>query len=208
MSIYRAAATVRQGGVIAYPTEGVYGLGCAPACRQAVLRIKRLKRRPAQLGLILVAADLAQLRGYIRMPPGAAGARVRAAWPGPVSWVLPAGPAAPAWIRGPGGSVAARVSAYSLVRALCPAGGPSGFHQCQPARSPPGTERRPGARLLPAPGLRACRSPGGVAGPHRAARRAHRRGAAPTSRAPGCGGGSVIAAQHIRKPQHPHKSPT
>lgn len=137
LSICRAAAAVQRGGVIAYPTEGVYGLGCAPSCKQAVLRIKWLKHRPARLGLILVAADPAQLRGYARIPPGKAGARVRASWPGPVSWVLPAGPTAPTWIKGPDGGVAARISAHPLVQMLCRQAGPLVSTSANPHGMPP-----------------------------------------------------------------------
>ena len=56
---------VQRGGVIAYPTEAVYGLGCDPAQLAAVQRVLTLKQRPAHKGLILIAADFDQLAPYL-----------------------------------------------------------------------------------------------------------------------------------------------
>ena len=60
-----AIQAVRVGGVIAYPTEAVYGLGCNPNDLGAVQRVLELKQRPADKGLILIAADLAQVLPYL-----------------------------------------------------------------------------------------------------------------------------------------------
>jgi L-threonylcarbamoyladenylate synthase len=60
-----AVKCLRNGGVIAYPTEAVYGLGCDPANVFAVQKILDLKQRPIEKGLILIAADIAQLARYI-----------------------------------------------------------------------------------------------------------------------------------------------
>ena len=68
--IGRAARAIRAGGIIAYPTESCYGLGCDPLNRAAVLRLLKLKRRPAAKGLILIAYDRAQLRHFARELPG------------------------------------------------------------------------------------------------------------------------------------------
>ena len=63
--IEAAAALLREGGVLAYPTEGVYGLGCDPDNRVAFDRIFAMKRRPPQQGVLLIAADFGQVRDWI-----------------------------------------------------------------------------------------------------------------------------------------------
>ena len=120
-----AAETVRRGGVIAYPTEGVWGLGCDPRNEQAVMRILAIKQREVEKGLILIAADEAQLAPFVSME--ALGdeqrAAVRAAWPGAATWIVPASATAPRWITGSHDGIAVRVSAHAPVIALCNAFG-------------------------------------------------------------------------------------
>ena len=89
-SLARAAAAVAAGGIIAYPTEAVYGLGCDPARLDAVERLIRLKGRDAGKGLILVAAGWRQLDPYLAPLPPALRRTVEATWPGPNTWILPA----------------------------------------------------------------------------------------------------------------------
>lgn len=120
----RAVRAVTAGGVIAYPTEAVYGLGCDPLHAEAVGRILEIKRRSWRRGLILVAADPSQLEPYVRYPTRRIRARVAASWPGPHTWVLPAGPLAPPWIRGARRTIAVRVSAHPPVCALTALTGP------------------------------------------------------------------------------------
>jgi L-threonylcarbamoyladenylate synthase len=60
-----AAALLRDGGVLAYPTEAVFGLGCDPHDRAAFERVFALKQRPATQGVLLIAADFAQIERYI-----------------------------------------------------------------------------------------------------------------------------------------------
>lgn len=112
---------LRQQQVIAYPTEAVFGLGCDPGSESAVQALLALKQRPWQKGLILVAADYAQLTDYIDDDAldDAARARIFASWPGPVTWVIPARPTTPRWLTGQYPSLAVRVSAFEPVRRLC-----------------------------------------------------------------------------------------
>lgn len=127
LSIDQAAARLKTGGVIAYPTEAVWGLGCDPFDEAATMRLLAIKQRPVEKGLILIAADLAQLQPLLDLPavPEARLAEVLASWPGPHTWVLPAGAAAPRWITGAHPGIAVRVSAHPTVAALCRAfGGP------------------------------------------------------------------------------------
>ena len=117
MSLARAAAIVRAGGIVAYPTEAVYGLGCDPRQRRAVLRILRMKRRPAFKGLIVIAARAEQLAPFI--DSAALPAHVRASWPGPHTWLLPARARVPFWLRGRHRTLAVRVSAQRHAAQLC-----------------------------------------------------------------------------------------
>lgn len=118
-----AVAALRAGGVIAYPTEAVWGLGCDPRDEAATLRLLALKIREVDKGLILIAADEAQLTPFIDMAALDQIQRdtVRASWPGPHTWIVPASPAAPRWITGAHAGIAVRVSAHPLVVALCKA---------------------------------------------------------------------------------------
>lgn len=119
----QAARTVQAGGVIAYPTEAVYGLGCNPLDADAVLQILDLKQRPAEKGLILIAADLQQLLPYLQPLSAALRRKVEATWPGPVTWLLPARAETPWWLRGTHDTLAVRVTAHPLAAALCRACG-------------------------------------------------------------------------------------
>jgi L-threonylcarbamoyladenylate synthase len=123
LALRRAARVVRSGGVIAYPTEAVFGLGCDPRARAAVARILAIKRRSWRKGLILIGADWTQLERYAELPPEPRRGEVLATWPGPHTWVLDARPGAPRWITGGRPSVAVRVTAHPLARELCLAAG-------------------------------------------------------------------------------------
>ena len=127
LDLAAAVGRLRAGAVIAYPTEGVWGLGCDPFDEAAVHRLLAIKQRPVEKGMILIAGDVAQLDGIVdwdRLSPERAAA-VGASWPGAHTWVVPASPQVPPWITGSHDSVAVRVSAYPPVVALCAAfGGP------------------------------------------------------------------------------------
>jgi L-threonylcarbamoyladenylate synthase len=117
--VARAARIARAGGVIAYPTEAVFGLGCLPRDRKAVMRLLAIKRRSWQKGLILVAADFRELEPYVLLPPEPRRSEILATWPGPNTWVLDARADAPRWITGGRASVAVRVTAHPLAAELC-----------------------------------------------------------------------------------------
>ncbi|MCL7715439.1 Sua5/YciO/YrdC/YwlC family protein [Stenotrophomonas mori] len=135
---------LREGGVIAYPTEAVWGLGCDPGNEAAVMRLLALKQRPVGKGLILVAAEVAQLDGWVRLDALTAERRaaVLQSWPGAHTWVVPAGPRAPRWITGAHDGIAVRVSAHPQVCALCRAwGGPLVSTSANLAGQPPARTR-------------------------------------------------------------------
>ena len=123
-TLRRAARILRAGGVVAYPTEAVYGIGCDPWDPEAVARILRLKRRPTAKGLIVIAAEPAQLAGLVET--SAAGwVQACASWPGFVTWVLAAARSAPPWLTADRGTLAVRITAHPVAASLCRAfGGP------------------------------------------------------------------------------------
>lgn len=120
-AVQQAVTRLQHGGVIAYPTEAVYGLGCDPDNQQAVMALLALKQRPVEKGLILIAANYEQLYPYVD-DSAISPARMKeifASWPGHVSWVLPAKAETPRWLTGQFDSIAVRVSAHPVVQQLC-----------------------------------------------------------------------------------------
>lgn len=137
------ADTVRRGGVVAYPTEAVFGLGCDPFNEAAVQRVYRLKRRAATQGFLLIAANEAQLDPFVNWAQltAKALADVRATWPGPHTWVLPRAATAPAGVTGAHQGIAVRITAHGPAAELCLAVGgalvstSANLHGQPPARS-------------------------------------------------------------------------
>jgi L-threonylcarbamoyladenylate synthase len=120
-----AAALLRGGGVLAYPTEAVFGLGCDPHDQAAFERLFALKQRPATQGVLLIAADFAQVERYIELAavPSEVLQQVRASWPGPHTWIFPRSADVPSWVAGAHAGVALRVTAHEPAAALCRAFG-------------------------------------------------------------------------------------
>ncbi len=108
-----------RGGLIAYPTESCYGLGCDPRNRVAVQRLLRLKRRPQAKGLILIASSLRQLVPFIAPLTPQQIEKTRPTWPGPHTWLMPAAENCPSWLTGKHHSVAVRVTAHRGAAQLC-----------------------------------------------------------------------------------------
>ncbi len=108
-----------HGGIMAYPTEGVWGLGCLPGNESGVRRILQLKQRPEAKGLILVAANMLQLADYLDGLTSSQLARLAESWPGPITWLIPHNGAAPDWVVGDHDTLAIRVSAHPAVQNIC-----------------------------------------------------------------------------------------
>ena len=120
-SIVDAAVFLHAGGVLAYPTEAVFGLGCDPHDRDALERLFALKERPATQGVLLIAADVGQVMPYIdisRVPDAVMG-QVLDSWPGPNTWVFPRSDLVPDWVAGGHEGIALRVTAHEPTAALC-----------------------------------------------------------------------------------------
>jgi L-threonylcarbamoyladenylate synthase len=119
--IRRLRVFLKRGGVIAYPTESCYGIGCDPANRRAVQRILKLKRRPQRKGLILVGSDVSQFRRYLAPIADDLRARLHEWWPGPTTLLLPAARHCPRWLTGRHDTLAVRVTAHQETARLCSA---------------------------------------------------------------------------------------
>ncbi|WP_196159016.1 L-threonylcarbamoyladenylate synthase [Reinekea sp. G2M2-21] len=116
-----AASIVMDGGVIAYPTEGVFGLGCDPFNADAVGRILAIKKRPVDKGLIIIAHNVAQIRPYLAALSDSQWQTLEASWPGPNTWVIPHNGSLPDWVTGGRPTIAVRVTAHPVAAALCAA---------------------------------------------------------------------------------------
>ncbi|WP_446831236.1 L-threonylcarbamoyladenylate synthase [Candidatus Foliamicus sp.] len=115
--VARAAAILRDGGVIAYPTESVYGLGCLPENERAVERILALKDRQRSLGVILIAAEWEQFDGWANALAAEPKSRELLRSRG-VTWIVSADPKVPDWITGAHATIAIRRSLHPLAAEL------------------------------------------------------------------------------------------
>ena len=143
-----AARVVREGGVIAYPTEAVWGLGCDPWNEDAVYRLLALKARPVEKGLIVVAANIHQLDFLLEDLPDVWLDRLAGTWPGPNTWLVPHQERLPEWVTGVHDSVAVRVTDHPLVQELCHLTGPLISTSANPAGRP-AAHAAAGGAILP-----------------------------------------------------------
>jgi L-threonylcarbamoyladenylate synthase len=134
-----AAAALRAGGMVAYPTETFYALGALLGCAPALARLAQAKLRPAGKPIPLIAADLEMLGAAVaRFEPLALRLAERF-WPGPLTLVLPASMGLPAEVAA-GGTVGVRVPGSPLARQLCRlAGGPITSTSANLSGTPPVT---------------------------------------------------------------------
>lgn len=114
-----AVAVLKRGGIIAYPTEAVFGLGCDPDDDAALARLLSLKQRPAEKGLIIIAASIEQLQPYIEPLSEEQKQKLQATWPGRVTWLLPVKEQVSRLLVGQHDSIAARVTAHPVASELC-----------------------------------------------------------------------------------------
>ncbi|CAM2967818.1 L-threonylcarbamoyladenylate synthase [Vibrio rarus] len=121
MQIDQAINALKQGRVIAYPTEAVFGVGCDPDNEQALQALMTLKQRDPDKGLILIAANFEQLLPYVDVSDLSQEQldRVFESWPGPVTWVMPVSEKVHQLVHGAFDSVAVRVTDHPLVQQIC-----------------------------------------------------------------------------------------
>ncbi len=134
LRLHLAQQALSAGGVVACPTEAVWGLSCDPENRDAVQRLLALKGRSPAKGLILVAAAEQQFEFLLADLDREQRQTLSASWPGSTTWLVPHVGHVPAWIHGEHHTVAVRVSAHPVVRALCTIwGGPLVSTSANPA---------------------------------------------------------------------------
>ncbi|MEN8214361.1 MAG: L-threonylcarbamoyladenylate synthase [Pseudomonadota bacterium] len=148
----QATRILKSGGIVACPTEAVYGLSCDPLQQSAVERLLVIKQRGVAKGLILVASGIDQIPSFVSIPGNNRDVIVDS-WPGPATWLLPARSDAPPWIRGDHNTIAMRVTAHPVMSALCESFGsclvstsanPAGM---PPAKSPLQVQRQLGHQV-------------------------------------------------------------
>jgi len=113
------ASYLKRGGLIAYPTESCYGLGCDPRNRNAVQRLLKLKQRPQCKGLILIAGKYAQLAPYLKPLTHNEQETLKRDGVQAITYLVPAKPSCPRWLRGAHDTLAVRITAHRGAAALC-----------------------------------------------------------------------------------------
>jgi len=115
--IQQAANIIQNSGIISYPTESVFGLGCDPLSEKAVQRILELKQRSVEKGLIIVAGELEQLMPYIEISDKEKQTILTAKKP--TTWLVNKSTLTPRWVSGSHKKIAVRISRHPLVVNLC-----------------------------------------------------------------------------------------
>ena len=116
-AIRHAAHIINHGGIIAYPTDTIYGLGCDPYKPDAVKKINTIKQRPLNKQFILLAADITQLRPLILINKEQE--KIITQNTQATSWIVKASPAAPPWLVGDSKTLCIRISKHDEVQRLC-----------------------------------------------------------------------------------------
>ncbi len=116
----RVSKIIFQGGIIAYPTEGVWGIGCDPWNESAVNKILSIKQRSADKGLILVVADTSQIAQLLAPLSEEMLKRINTVYERATTWLIPDNNGwAPDFVRGKHSSVAVRISQHPVVKSIC-----------------------------------------------------------------------------------------
>jgi L-threonylcarbamoyladenylate synthase len=117
MTADKAAEVLLRGGVIAYPTEGVFGLGCLPQDTDAVERVLNIKQRDWSKGLILIGARASQFDDWIDLPDATS---LPAPDPAcPTTWIVPASASVAAVVRGDNAGLAVRITTNPVASGIC-----------------------------------------------------------------------------------------
>jgi len=119
ITLRKLADYLKHGGLIAYPTESCYGLGCDPNNRRAVLRLLKLKQRPQRKGLILIASHYHQLARYLQPLTPDQRRQLQEAGAQAVTYLIPVKPSCPRWLRGAHETLAVRMTAHPFAKNLC-----------------------------------------------------------------------------------------
>lgn len=138
-----AVECLKQGKVVAHPTEAVFGLACDPYNIDAVSRILQIKHRAMDKGFIVIGSSWEQLEPLITYIQPELLTRVFETWPGPTTWLFPASDEVPFWITGNRKSIAIRITAHPIAKLLCEKfGGPLISTSCNRSGDPPARDIR------------------------------------------------------------------
>lgn len=149
-SAHRLRTHLQRGGIIAYPTEFCYGLGCDPRNPRALRTLLRLKKRPQHKGLIVIGQDLNQLTPLLFRLPETLQTTLNQTWPAAKTYVLPCKTNTPILLRGKNrNALAVRVPKHHLARQLCSlAKTPLVSTSCNRAKHRPCKNEREAKRLF------------------------------------------------------------
>lgn len=135
--VAEAARMLERAGIVALPTETFYGLAADAFCRDALVRINVLKRKPARSPILVLLADTKQVESVASRLPERFSELAAAFWPGPLTLVVPASRDVPEEVTGGSGTVAVRVAGLALPRRIArelgrPITGPSANRHAEP----------------------------------------------------------------------------
>ena len=108
---------IANGGVVAYPTESCFGLGCDPRNFRSIKRLNFLKKRPTNKNFILISSELEQSKGIVEEFNNKQIQMLYAKWPGPHTWLIRANPKCPSWLKR-NGKVAVRIPDLNICQDL------------------------------------------------------------------------------------------
>ena len=114
-----AVHTLKEGGIVAYPTEAVYGLGCDAGNDHAIEKLIALKQRDAHKGLIIIAADYRQLTPFLATLSSAMENKIRTIPEQPTTWLVPASRDISPLLTGGRATIAIRLSQHPVAQQLC-----------------------------------------------------------------------------------------
>jgi L-threonylcarbamoyladenylate synthase len=115
--VEKGITILKKGGIIAFPTDTVYGLGCDPFCLSAVERVYRVKGRPSHLSFPLLLSDMSQVTVVAKPLSGIAFSLARRFWPGALTLVLAKSDSLPPYLSS-AGTVAVRIPSHPVCLAL------------------------------------------------------------------------------------------
>ncbi len=116
-SLRHAAHVIKNGGIIAYPTDTIYGLGCNPYNAEAVEKINKIKQRPLSKQFILLASNCNQLQDLLKLNKNQQ--ETISDNTEPTSWIIQAKPQAPSWLTDKQNNIAIRISQNETVKKIC-----------------------------------------------------------------------------------------
>jgi len=143
-----AAAAVAAGGVIGFPTDTVFGIGCAASRQDAIARLAEIKRRPPSQPLILMTATWEEMGDFVRWPSRSRDL-IERFWPGPLTLIVDAQPTSAA--LGGGATVGVRVPAHPTALGLLRLTGPLATSSANRHGQEPAVDAR--SALIQLPGL-------------------------------------------------------